>query len=69
MGSLIAKKVEPADAIHVSEDSKQLIKKSVGASEKLLQITTDQVAALFRVAKNEVVKIVNKLEESEKGKE
>ena len=51
LGSFISKRVEPSEAIEVSDDTKKLIKTSVEASNKVLEITSEQFAAIFRVAR------------------
>lgn len=51
LGSFVSKRVEPAEAIEVSDDTKKMINTSVEASNKILEITSEQFAAVFRVAK------------------
>lgn len=68
IGDFLAKKVDPSDAVSISPTTKVLIQKSVGASKKLLEFSTEKVAGVFRLATNQAVGLESKITKTEAGK-
>lgn len=67
-GNYLSKKIDPSEPIQLSPITKTLVEKSVGASQKLLEFSTDKFAGVFRLATNQVVQLESKIVKTETGK-
>jgi hypothetical protein len=55
LGDYFSKKVDPAKEVNISPTTKILIDKSVSASKKVLEFSTEKVAGIFRLATSQAI--------------
>lgn len=61
LGSFISTKIDPAEAIAVSPETKVMIEKSVSTSKKLLEFSTEKIANIFRLATGDARNIESRI--------
>ena len=67
LGNYFSKKIDPAEQINISPTTKVLIDKSVGASKKLLEFSTQKIAGIFRLATNQAANLQQLIIKTETG--
>lgn len=68
LGGYLSKKIDPSESVRLSPTTKILIEKSVGASKKLLEYSTEKFAGVFRVATKQAVSLQSTITKTDAGK-